>query len=499
MLPPTDLVRAKVSLPSIYAFDGIIDELKIYDRPLSAANVERAAAEPAIPAAPLTARTWPKVTKIRRRFGAIYTALEFYPEWDALWKTGPYADIVVGFDDGPQKMVFWRGTNYNGNLVTENGIWVGDQSAESSTPWGCAEHMSDKQNRYSHVRLVENTGARVVIHWRYGLVDVTYAFAKVDPETGWGNWADEYYSIYPDGVAVRKVQIWGKDRHYSVTEPAILNPPGKKAEDAVDLSAATLANLQGQSHTYTWDPWPTAVREVKSKKGARLANVPLDQPAGASIAVLHTKSRYKPFYVYPAGSKLEPYGAPDEVRSEYSRFPTWNHWPVNMAPSDGRYAFASDRFSSSAILSPDPVQIEGPGPTRNTAFLMGLTAQPVEEIVRLARSWSNPAPLKLSGATFESAGYDNTERAYKLARRNPSEASPLEFTLDASPESPLVNPAFVIKGWGDGAIGLFVDGKPIAPGPDFRTGFVPQADGTDAIVWLRMEANRRVSMRLVAR
>ena len=29
---------------------------------------------------------------------------------------------------------------------------------------GCCEHMSDKQNRYAHVRLIESHDARVVVH-----------------------------------------------------------------------------------------------------------------------------------------------------------------------------------------------------------------------------------------------------------------------------------------------------------------------------------------------
>ena len=52
--------------------------------------------------------------------------------------------------------------NYNMNLVTENGKWVSDQSAEAGGDKviGCCEHMSDKQCRYAHVR--------VVVYWRCG-------------------------------------------------------------------------------------------------------------------------------------------------------------------------------------------------------------------------------------------------------------------------------------------------------------------------------------------
>ena len=62
--------------------------------------------------------------------------------------------------------------------------------------------MSDKENRYSHVRIIENTDARAVVHWRYGLCEVVnYTCANPDPTTGWTDWADEYFTIYPDGVA----------------------------------------------------------------------------------------------------------------------------------------------------------------------------------------------------------------------------------------------------------------------------------------------------------
>lgn len=45
-----------------------------------------------------------------------------------------------------------------------------------------------KQNRYSHVRLIENHEARVVVHWRYALTDVIYQIANTDPVTNWGDW-----------------------------------------------------------------------------------------------------------------------------------------------------------------------------------------------------------------------------------------------------------------------------------------------------------------------
>ena len=106
------------------------------------------------------------------------------------------------FDEVPWRYVFWRGTSYIPHWVTENEIWYTNEFNET---WGhgalgCAEPMSDKQTRYSHVRVIENSSARVVVHWRYALIDTRYVFARVDTATGWGDWSDEYHVIYPDGM-----------------------------------------------------------------------------------------------------------------------------------------------------------------------------------------------------------------------------------------------------------------------------------------------------------
>lgn len=47
--------------------------------------------------------------------------------------------------------------------------------------------------------------ARVVVHARYASVGIDCKFLNPDPMTGWGLWPDEYFTISPDGVAVRHV------------------------------------------------------------------------------------------------------------------------------------------------------------------------------------------------------------------------------------------------------------------------------------------------------
>ena len=481
------LVRQDVNFPWSYSFDGIIDELKVYDRALTANEIEQAYREsdPKSPP-PLKWRKLPTVPE-SNRFGATYAKLKFYPEWDDLWRVGDHPDITVTFDEYPYAMVFWRGTNYNMNLVTENGKWVGDQSAEGGEGEviGCCEHMSDKQCRYAHVRIIENHDARVVVHWRYAVNDVLYRIANA--EDGWGAWADEYYYIYPDGAAVRHFTIYNMEGA-SITEPASFNNPGEKAEDNLEVEAVTMANMAGEIRSFSWDPWPNDGRVA----------APFDNALeDANICIVNFKSKSKPYYIYEEGTTVIPYGGGTiELRPEYSKFPTWNHWPVSQAPSDGRYALVADRVSSSAVTSPEP-------PMRRTEdgrlvgeFIMGLTTEPIEGLAPLARAWLHAPELTVTSGDFTSSGYDKSQRGFQLERNSTGKGEAVAFEIAASHESPIVNPAFVIKNWGEGDAVLTLGGKQIPRGKVFRQGHDHRLEGSDLVVWLKTTSEEPVTISL---
>jgi hypothetical protein len=481
MMDPELLVRPRVNFPISYSFDGIIDELKIYDRALSVEQIKQAyqAARPEV-APPLKWRKLPEVASGPSRFGAVYCKLKFYPEWDALWRVHDYPDIVVNFDEGPYKMVFWRGTNYNMNLVTENGKWVGDQSAErgGGGAIGCCEHMSDKQCRYAHVRIIENHDARVVVHWRYALCDVLYKIARQDKVTGWGAWADEYYYIYPDGVAVRYFQVHGVNG-CSITEPAALNNPGEKAEDNLQVEAITTANMAGEIRSHSWDPWPSSGRTAAPFTKAL---------PKANISVVNFKSVSKPYYIYEPGTRIIPYGGgKKEVRTEYSKFPTWNHWPASLDPSDGHYPVVADRVTSSAVTSPEPPMKQRGDGSVEGRFIMGLTDKPIQKLAPLARSWLQPAKLRIISTGFHCEGYSRDQRAFVLSGKAGKEGG-VEFELPASEKSPVVNPAFVIKNWGEADASLKINGHSVNRGRVFRFGHRHSLEGGDLVVWLMFES-----------
>jgi len=463
-MAPTHPVRTWATFPSWYSLDGIIDEVRVYNCALSGEEIRREYKKNRPKGKPdIAARPFPTVQNTNR-FGAFYTKLKYYEEWDALWRIGDSPDIAVTFDQQPIKVMFWRGSRYSPCWVTENNKWMADQSRETGENWnapksrwevptGCCEHMSDAQCRYSHVRLIESNDARVVVHWRYALIDVLYRQSGVDPATGWGYWGDEMYTIYPDGAGVRHV-IRGEN---DWQETIFFSAPGTRPEDNCELEAITLANLKGQSKSYSWE------------KG--FPKFDLDKPL---IQMTNLKSRYRPFMIFRPGSKMGVFGG--EVRPEYSHFPWWNHWPVAQAISDGRYAQAADRMAHSSLAWVEPV---------DNVAIYGMTNKPAASLVKLAKSWIYPAKLKVKSDGFVSEGYDFTERAYTFISKNGSGV--LEFELAASEESPLVNPAFVIKNWGEKDATLKINGNKVKRGKDVRFGHSHTLEGSDLVVWLKME------------
>jgi hypothetical protein len=471
-MAPTYPVRSFATHPSWYSFDGIMDEIKIYNRALDAGEIASAYKGQKPRARPgIAERHFPRVPDTGR-FGACYTRLKYYDEWDAMWRMGDLADIVVQFDEHPIKVMFWRGSRYSPCWVTENGKWMADQSREEGGggiegAQGCCEHMSDAQCRHSHVRLIENNDARVVVHWRYALIDTLYRQTGIDPVTGWGLWGDEIYTIYPDGVAVRHV-LPGKG---GWQETIFFSEPGTRPEDNCELEAITLVNMKGESRSYSWE------------KG-----YPKFDLAEPMIQMTNLRSKYRPFLIFRPDSGMRVFNV--EVRPEYSHFPWWNHWPVAQVASDGRHAQAADRAAHSSLVWGRP---------RGGAALYGLTNKSAVSLLPLAKSWINPPRLIVEGYRSADemvlAEYDYKQRTYQIYC--PEQAKPLQFQFFASEESPVVNPALVIKNWGQAEAELKINGNKINRGKRFRYGHRHTLEGTDLIVWIKTESVEPVKMSIV--
>ena len=471
-VPASHPHRAFSNHPTWFALDGLVDELKIHDVALSPEEIQRtydARRPSAVPA--LATRRLPTIPSGPSRFGATYCKLDYHKEWDDLWPVGDAPDVVVRFDDSPIRVAFWRGTSYSPSWITENDLWMTDQSVEGWNEKGTFEHMNDPRCHHSHVRIVENHDARVVVHWRYAPINTRGEFWRLDPITGWGCWVDELHTFYPDGVACRNI-TWksgslSTPRQFQETLP--LCHPGQRAEDVIELAALTLGNLRGESATYRW-PGDAASRENQ-------------RPDDASIEIVHLKSAAHPFYVFEPGTEVFVLGGTPR-RGLYSAFPHVNHWPVAMIPSDGRTALVPDRASSFSPCIASPPVHDGAGRS-STRWLWGTCDGRVESVVELARFRSHPAPVV--GATFDAG-----QHAYVMD----STSYPAELTIDAGRDRPVIHPAFIAKGWTGRRARVALNERELRARDEFRLGFRPTLDGEDLVLWLNETLEEPSTIRL---
>jgi hypothetical protein len=221
-------------------------------------------------------------------FGAFYTKLDYYKEWDEMWRVSDKPDLFVRFDHTPVQFIFWRGASFVPCWVSENGIWSLNEWLETwgEDVQGCAEPIMDRHCRFSHVRLIEKSEARVVIHWRYALNDSFYEIAAVSDD-GRGEWCDEYHIIYPDmtGTRIQELHYSKPERRHDWLEQMILLPPGHFPGEVVEKEEVTLVNMKGESENYSYET-------VGSK---------MDLPEGANISLINTRSEYRPFIILPPG------------------------------------------------------------------------------------------------------------------------------------------------------------------------------------------------------
>jgi len=472
-----------------YSLDGMIDEVKIYDVALTADQVgttyqtyfenKKMFAE-----VDMDKRVLPEGEN-RGEFGAYFTHLRFYDVWDNLWRFSDHPDVVVEFDTSPAKFIFWRGVGYIPMMVNDKGQWYSNEFNETwnrSGGEGCQEPMSDKESYNNHARIIENTPARTVVHWRYPLIDVKHVMANYSDETGWCDWSDWYYYIYPDGIAVKLMHLWtdGLRDHEWQESMAIFGPDQHPEQIIHTKNALTMLNLAGDYKTYDWVTGPPD-------------NVL--EPKGQAIQYVNYTGEYKPITIgqYYEEESSNVYGG--EI-TEYAVFPTWNHWPVAQMPSDGRYATYPDRTAHSSLthvfIEIYDEELEGPTPFYQKILMEGMLNLKPKELIPLARSWMQaPAMADLKGAKGD---YDQAQRAYVLEK----EAEVISLMIEASKKSPVYNLAFVVKNWGDKSTAkVKVDGNELAAGSGFRQGTIRDTDGTATqIIWIEKQTSKPVTVEI---
>jgi hypothetical protein len=386
-------------------------------------------------------------------------------------------------------------------MVTENNVRYSNFWAETYEPrigGGSFEPLFDRRNRYARMWIERQSDARIVVRVRGALCNTQEQIAHTDIPSGSpygkGDWVDEWFYIYPDGVHVRHVKIYtglapmsrpfGFDRDppkavHEFMESAVLGEQGHLPTDDIEIGALTLIRLvgghtekllpEGKSTTISYKPYPKDFGDFRD----------------ANIMLVNLKAKYKPFTIgMPYGARVQPYWPEDDLPHV---FQTWGN------PPDKGYSSALGHIMNYWHYRRTDNTLE-------QIYLQGMTnaKNPVKELISLAWSWIAAPKLGVEGLemSYTVITYDPAQRAYILPQegRWPRE---LEFTLEEDEDmgefgAPMwiVNPAFIVKDWGASGVELKVDGKPVEAGKDFRIGYERTHTGIDLILWLKHKSQK---------
>lgn len=413
--------------------------------------------------------------------------------------------VQVTFDLIPTTMSFDLPWYYC--MVTQNGIRFSTLAAETYDPrnfdgtGGAAsfEPGMDDEGRYVRAWIEHQSNARIVVRIRYALANNLYNIAFPDIPSGSpygkGDWVDEWFYIYPDGVHTRHMRIYtglasvsrpfGFDRQppnvvHEFMELNVSGPPGHKPTDDIEIEAFTLIRLigdhtekildEGISKTFSYKPYPDGFGEFRD----------------ASIILCNLTSPYKPFTIgMPYGVRVQPYAPEDDLPHV---FQTWGY---------------SKRrgYSSSLGHMLNFWHYRRTDNTLEQVYLHGMTntEEPVKELSALAWSWTVAPRLQMDGfkPDYGVYTYDIAQKAYIVPRKGRGPEK-IEFELlagDEEQDTPgwIINPAIIVKDWDEPGITLKVDGKTIRQGKDFRIGYEQTTTGKDLIIWLKMKTNKSVN------
>jgi len=449
---PLPLIRGRrseiVTTPPKASFDTTADTLEVSIQDHDGAelwhkkiNVMLVGQAPQWPrfGATETKLRYPLPISVRDPKTGTLSTLPYEQGWDAALN-----DVVVSLPNG-SRFVFWRGSSYVP-------FWAGAHNTGLSYEWAetgplpegfvdCVEPLMDKELRYSRVRIIESTPARVHVRWTYQSCDFNY---KV-----WGDAPQEDFYFYPDGFGTRVLTLKSApDSDYEVSEFIILAPPEGYPFDLLPANPIRCLALDGTAMTvpipFTADKCPASpvrplVYRVAFARNQPETAVYFNPSDGFPVEDL---TLFRPFY---DGDIM--------VTPAY-----WgSHWPLSRGNTTG--GAIDDRIhispSHNSLMSwarhrPDPVFTQT-GPSLDTlgharemrtqrwVWLIGNTAEPDGQLVARARSFSEPAALEVQGAELGVDACVMERRVYHL------NVTADKIIITVKPNGTCVNPVFELE------------------------------------------------------
>jgi len=323
--------------------------------------------------------------------------------------------------------------------------------------------------------------------------------------------ADEYYAVYPDGIAIRKLVAWpgdesgygGNPNFWQVLEWIIINDKGVTPEESLEKDVAfTFMNERSDEISFKW-PLPTSTYEPLCVRHPEIADW------NVYIGRVHVADRPDPFVIFAKDKCIFPYKPCVNCHGDHPRFGlfpadfTWKNWPVTLEENFVLGIDAKDDVGRTAtcvsFLDCNPYSCPAERPSRPTTwlFLTGATDLPSCHLVELAKSWLNPADITtgyesgnlLRGMSYGRVlyeGYSYSERAYTFRKFGEDH---VEFTM--TPKDPVINPIFIINGWRSPRAKVIWNGEHLST--DL---FESQISDGDLILWVNKKVTEPIEIKI---
>ena len=414
---------------------------------------------------------------------------------------------VVAEFGKPYRLVFWSKAQYVGCWDLGGNVWFTPEWLETNSPedFHCYEPIMDKQLRYCRVKILESGPARAKICWHYACNNMRYEIFNGNTT------ADEYYTVYPDGVAVRKLVAWpgdesdfgGNPNFWQVLEYILVNGKGTTPKDVLRTDECfTLQNEKGDKISFGW-PLPTGNEE------ALCALYPQIKDWNLYIGRLHLKDRPDPFCMFVKDKRLFPYRPCVHCQGDHPYFGlfkgdanTFKHWPAtdmeNFILGVDAGEDVGKVVTHTSFINCNYTSIPADRPPRPCIwlFLIGATEEDDAFLIDLIQSWYNPAEVstgyesKKSQGSYGSVlyeGYAFSERAYQFRKM---EGNKVSFIM--RPKVDVINPVTRVIGWAGPSVSVFLDGNPLN-----TESFQAQLEGNDLLVWINKRVSKETKIELI--
>jgi len=393
-------------------------------------------------------------------------------------------------------------------VVTENNIHYSGGWTETYDPKASSscEILWDDEARTARMWIESRNPARIIVRFRAAIADpegyIGHSYIPSGSPYGEGDWTDEWYYIYPDGMFTRHVRIYTglagqsltvTDEQFKGMAPIREIPPtvvhefhevfifgqdGHIPGDDIDLEALTFIKMDGSKRNISFDPYPRDFGDFTM----------------ANIMVVNTRSDFKPYTIFiPHGLENQPY--PLEGRAPH----IFQTWPSD--PGEKGYSVSLGHALNWWHYRRTETILE-----QVYLSCMINSSDPAKDLLPLANSWLNYPRLILEGheLSYTQFSYDQAQRAYILSadeggsRKISFELGfPEEFEEEEKLPVAIVNPAFIVRNWGRSGAFVKVMGKELIKGKDYRMGYENGNAGTDLVIWLNYKADRKIAVEII--